>query len=187
MKKTSKSEQPEDSNLGEKLLTALQETQDLLVPQERNVAKPPTLKVVLTHSSAQLPTRAREGDVGYDFYAIEDGRILPGQTAEIKTGLRIVIPEGYWLFMRPRSSQGRIGLVSGTGIVDNGYTGPLGYFLTNTSQQTWVYKKGDKVGQLLPIRMHDVSSVEEITEEDIPTTERGSGGFGSTGGASWVL
>jgi dUTPase len=84
--------------------------------------------------------------------------------------------------MRPRSSQGKIGLVSGTGVIDNGYNGPLGYYLTNTSRQVYEYQKGDKIGQLILIPMHPFfGEMEEISEDQIPITERGSTGFGSTG------
>lgn len=147
----------------------------------------PVLRACKIHPDAQMPLRKRNEDAGYDIFAVQDGRILPGETAQIEAGIRLAIPEGYWILLRPRSSQGKIGLVSGTGVIDNGYTGPLGYYLTNTSRQVYEYKKGDRVGQMLPIRMHDFSrEVQEITEDEIPTTERGSTGFGDSGGASWT-
>jgi dUTP pyrophosphatase len=147
----------------------------------------PRLRYAKVHPDAKAPTRTPgKKDIGFDLSAVADGQILPGQTQQVEFGIRVVLPENYWAYLRPRSSQGKIGLNSGTGIIDEGYTGPLGYYITNSSDNEWVYKKGDRVGQLILIEMPTVADeVDEISEEDIPSTMRGSTGFGDSGGASW--
>jgi dUTP pyrophosphatase len=147
----------------------------------------PKLRYAKIHPNAQAPFRKPgKKDVGFDLAAIYDGVVLAGQTTQVEFGIRVVLPEGYWAYLRPRSSQGKLGLNSGTGVIDEGYVGPLGYYLTNESDTDWAFKQGDKVGQLILIKMPDVDDeAEEINEDQIPQTMRGSTGFGDSGGASW--
>jgi dUTP pyrophosphatase len=151
-----------------------------------------TMKVKKLDPNAVLPARAQEGDVGYDVVALDDGTWSPdGTFYEYKTGLAIEVPKNFHTELFPRSSVTKYDLVLGNsiGLVDNGYRGEIRFrfkyiprFTVEegvlTQQPPILYKKGDKIGQIVvrPSVTFDVAEVEELS-----STERGAGGFGSTG------
>lgn len=150
------------------------------VEEEIAVLAPPekaTIKVVLDEG-AIMPHRAHEADAGYDLYAMEDGCIFPNARAKFDTGVHMAIPVGYEGHIRSRSSMmlNKGCLTDGT--IDSGYTGSIGVILFNLSGKLVEIKKGEKIAQLViePIFTPDLEEVDELE-----ATERGSGGFGSTG------
>lgn len=135
------------------------------------------MKVVL-EEGAYLPKRAHDTDAGFDLYAREDGHIFPNARAVFDTGVHIAIPEGYEGHIRSRSSMMvKKGCIT-DGTIDSGYTGSIGVILFNLSGKLVEIKKGEKIAQIViePIFAPDLEVVEELE-----ATERGNGGFGSTG------
>ncbi len=140
-----------------------------------------TLEIRLLHPAAVAPARMRSGDAGYDLRATErvsipqDGRRLVG------TGIAIALPEGVAGLVTPRSGlaiEHGIGLLNAPGLIDPGYRGEIKVILHNTSERRFTVEIGDRIAQLLlvPYWAPDLEVVEEL-----PATERGSDGFGSSG------
>jgi dUTP pyrophosphatase len=130
---------------------------------------------------AVMPERAYAGDAGLDLTACERHELLPGERAVIATGLAVAIPEGYAGFVQPRSGlAARHGLtvVNTPGLVDSGYRGELRVILLNTDRsEPFVVEPGMRIAQLvvLPVPELELAEVEEL-----PATERGVRGFGSS-------
>jgi dUTP pyrophosphatase len=132
-------------------------------------------------AEAVLPGRAYPGDAGLDLAACERVELAPGERAVVPTGLAVAIPEGYAGFVQPRSglaARHGITIVNTPGLVDSGYRGELRVILLNTDRsETFVVEPGMRVGQLVVVPVAEV----ELTEVDeLPATERGVRGFGST-------
>lgn len=132
---------------------------------------------------AQLPSFAHETDSGMDIRARQNSNPLPilvdpGETATIPTGIAAAIPEGFELQVRPRSSMSRRGLLVHFGTVDQGYTGEIKICLTNLSKECEVIEDGEKIAQLVLAPVAHPAIVEVF---NLPQTDRGANGFGSTG------
>ena len=125
-----------------------------------------------------LPTYAREGDSGFDLRADDDYVLNPHKAEKIGTGLLFHIPEGYEVQIRPRSSMSSIGLPAQFGTVDNGYRGEVVVILANLNEGTRLIRKGDRIAQAVLAPVTQANIVEGVVSTD---TERGEGGFGSTG------
>lgn len=135
------------------------------------------LKVVLD-PGAVLPTRAHPTDAGLDLYAKNNAVIRPGTWAQFDTGVHVAIPEGYVGMVTSKSGlMSKEGLTS-RGTIDCGYTGSIRVVLFNHGTKKAIIKKGQKISQLvvLPIITPELEVVDSLED-----TERGSGGFGSTG------
>lgn len=128
------------------------------------------------------PQYQTEGAAGFDLRAwmIVDRNyeIAPGKLAVIPTGLRMEIPEGYEMQIRPRSGLAARGLIAVFGTVDSDYRGEVGVLLHNTTNQYFKISNGDRIAQgvLAPVTRAQFEFVNEVSQ-----TARGSGGFGSTG------
>lgn len=130
-----------------------------------------------------LPGYHTKGASGMDLYAAIDGAmtINPGEVELISTGIRISMPRGYEGQVRPRSGlalKHGIGILNSPGTIDSDYRGVVGIILFNFSREPFVVKRGDRIAQLV------ISKVEKVTfsiSEKLDTSERESGGFGSTG------
>ncbi len=134
-------------------------------------------------SDLPLPTYAKEGDAGADLVANENVMLPPaGGRALISTGVAIAIPEGYAGFVQPRSglaAKHGVTCLNTPGLIDSGYRGELKVLLVNTDPETpFAVVKGERIAQLVIQR---VESVEFIEVEALSDSDRGSGGFGSTG------
>ena len=132
--------------------------------------------------SLPLPTYAREGDAGLDLSSAERVVIEPGARALVRTGLALAIPSGYAGFVLPRSGlalrQG-ITVLNAPGLIDAGYRGEVMVLLVNHDRSGAVtVERGDRVAQLVVQR---VERVELVEVDELPASERGGGGFGSTG------
>lgn len=133
---------------------------------------------VVLDEGAVLPCRAHAQDAGFDLFAREDGHIFPNARALFDTGVHMAIPAGYEGHIRSRSSMMlKKGCIT-DGTIDSGYTGSIGVILFNLSGKLVEIKKGEKIAQIViePMVAPEMEVVEKLEE-----TERGSGGFGSTG------
>jgi dUTP pyrophosphatase len=141
------------------------------------------LSVRRLRPEAVLPARAYEADAGLDLAACERCEVGPGERAIVPTGLAVAIPEGYAGFVQPRSglaARHGISVVNSPGLVDAGYRGEVLVILLNTDpRETFVVEPGMRVAQLVvvPVPQVDVSEVDEL-----PESERGPRGHGSSGG-----
>lgn len=135
------------------------------------------MKVVL-EKGAYLPTRAHEADAGYDLRATEGCTIFPGMSKVFDTGVHVQLPKGTCGLLVSKSGLNtKFGLVS-TGLIDSGYTGSVRVKLYNHGMNPVSIEIGQKISQLviLPIFTPELEVVEELED-----TDRGDGGFGSTG------
>lgn len=133
---------------------------------------------VMLDEGATMPLRAHLSDAGYDLYARET-RIIPArESAEFDTGVHMAIPKGYVGFLKSKSGLNCKHGITGEGVIDSGYTGSIKVKLYNNSGYDYTVEKGDKITQIviLPIYTPELKLVEQLDE-----TERGNGGFGSTG------
>jgi dUTP diphosphatase len=130
---------------------------------------------------AELPARAYAGDAGLDLSACERVELPPGERALVPTGLAVAIPEGYAGFVQPRSglaSAHGITIVNTPGLVDSGYRGELRVALLNTDpRETFVVEPGMRIAQLVVV---PVPEVELVEVDELPGSERGVRGFGSS-------
>ena len=129
-----------------------------------------------------MPAYARRGDAGLDVCAAEAVTVAPGARVLVRTGIALAIPDGFAALVLPRSGLAlRHGLtvLNSPGLIDAGYRGEVKVLMINTDRNTAVkLERGDRIAQLVVQRIEDV----ELTEVDeLPATERGTGGFGSSG------
>ena len=141
-----------------------------------------TLKVRRLDARARLPTRAYPGDAGLDLYALEDAALDPGKRASVRTGIAVEIPEGEAGLVLPRSglaARHGIALVNAPGLIDSGYRGEVVVLLLNTDRSVrFELAAGDRIAQLVLVR---VQAPEVVEVEELAMSERGAGGFGSSG------
>ena len=130
---------------------------------------------------AVLPERAYIGDAGLDLSACERVELAPGERALVGTGLAVAIPDGYAGFVQPRSGlavRHGITLVNAPGLVDAGYRGELRVVLLNTdARESFVVEPGMRIAQLVVLAVPDLELVEA---DELPPSERGVRGFGSS-------
>src|SRR5580765_1110240 len=135
-----------------------------------------------------LPAYALDGDAGADIVAAEDVTLQPGERTVLPTGLAIALPPGYAAFVHPRSglaARAGLGLVNAPGTIDAGYRGEIKVIVINhDSANPLTLSRGERVAQLVFQR---VERVEFVEVQELPTSERGSGGHGSTGGAAALV
>jgi dUTP pyrophosphatase len=131
---------------------------------------------------AGIPARARSEDAGYDLFAAEQARLEPGERASVGTGIAVAIPEGHAGLVLPRSglaARHGIALVNAPGLIDAGYRGEIRVLLLNTDREaTFEIEIGDRIAQLVIARVETPGFVETA---QLPESERGEAGFGSTG------
>lgn len=147
------------------------------------------VKIKKLHNDAIIPTYAKDGDSGLDITAISEGirhseTGFKGRTLyeyyEYSTGLSIEIPIGYVGLIFPRSSISKTSLIltNSVGVIDSGYRGEIKFRFKVVDNLGIIYDKGDKIGQLIILPFPEIIFKEV---EELSITERGEGGFGSTG------
>ena len=140
------------------------------------------LRVKRLRSEATLPSRAHEGDAGLDLHSCEAAHIGPGERWSIATGVAVEIPEGYAGLVLPRSGMARehgIALVNSPGLIDSGYRGEISVLLLNTDPaETFRVAPGDRIAQLMVVA---IELPEAVEAGSLAESERGDGGFGSSG------
>ena len=140
-----------------------------------------TLKFKRIHPDAVLPAYAHPSDAGMDVRSVEDLAIAPGKRALVRTGLVMMLPPLYEAQVRPRSGlalKHGITVLNTPGTIDSGYRGEVGVVLINLGQEEFKVAKGDKIAHLViaPVTQPEVAEAFDVDE-----TDRGEGGFGSTG------
>jgi dUTP diphosphatase len=130
---------------------------------------------------AIVPERAYAGDAGVDLAACERVALAPGERVAVGTGLAVAIPEGFAGFVQPRSglaARHGITIVNAPGLIDSGYRGEVRVVLLNTDRRApFVVEPGMRIAQLVVLAVPDVELVEV---DELPETERGVRGFGSS-------
>ncbi len=138
-----------------------------------------TLKVKKLHPDAKLPVYAKTGDAGCDLFSLENTEIKSGERVQVRTGIAVEFPEGYFGAIWDKSGLShKHGLKTMGGVVDSGYRGEIMVGVINLSQETYKLEAGHKVAQMIIQKIENVH-IEESHE--LSSTERGEGGFGSTG------
>lgn len=130
---------------------------------------------------AVLPGRAYAGDAGLDLAACEPALLEPGERAVVGTGVAIAVPEGHAGFVQPRSGladRHGITIVNSPGLIDSGYRGEVKVILLNTGVEPFAVEPGMRIAQLVVV---PVAAVELVEADELPETERGARGHGSSG------
>ena len=143
----------------------------------------PVVKVAKTDPQARMPTKGSAHAAGWDLYCLEDTEVKFRSSVKLRTGLRVAIPEGYEGQVRARSSLGSKGLIlpHSIGTIDADYRGELFVLMTWIGEgESYEVKSGERIAQLVIAPIPEVGFT-EVDEEDLGETERGEGGFGSTG------
>ena len=139
------------------------------------------LPILRLRAEAVVPSRAYDGDAGFDLAACERVELAPGERATVGTGLAVAVPDGYAGFVQPRSglsSRHGITIVNAPGLVDSGYRGEVRVVLLNTDpREPFVVEPGMRIAQLVVV---PVPGVETVEVDELPQSERGVRGFGSS-------
>lgn len=151
---------------------------------EQAIKKPrveDSLKVYLRSERATLPTKGSALAAGYDIYSAEDA-VIPAQgQGLVDTDISVIVPIGTYGRVAPRSGLAvKHGISTGAGVVDADYRGEIKVVLFNHSQKDFEIKKGDRVAQLVLEKIVN-AEIQQIEKHELVATERGEGGFGSTG------
>ncbi|MFM7887103.1 MAG: dUTP diphosphatase [Pseudanabaena sp.] len=138
------------------------------------------IKFQKLHPDALIPTYAHIGDAGADVYSVAEVTLQPSDRAAIPTGLAVDIPLGYEIQVRPKSGlalKHGIAVLNSPGTVDAGYRGEIQVIVINLGKEAYTFAKGQKIAQLV---LKPVIQAQYI-EGELGTSDRGVGGFGSTG------
>jgi dUTP pyrophosphatase len=139
------------------------------------------IAIQLLDDGLPMPAAAHPGDAGVDLSAREPAKLEAGDRATMPTGVAVAIPPGYAGLVVPRSglaARHGISVVNGPGLIDTGYRGEIQVVLINLGTKPFIIERGDRIAQLVVI---PVSEPEFTVVQELPESERGSGGFGSTG------
>jgi dUTP pyrophosphatase len=143
--------------------------------------EPIVLKVRKVHPDAIVPRYAYEGDAAMDLFSVEDYILVEGERKLFGTGLSVEVPEGYEMQIRPRSGSALkhgITVLNSPGTIDSSYRGEVGVILINHSRKSYNINKGDRIAQA---KISKVEKILIVESEKLSGSQRGEGGFGSTG------
>ena len=130
----------------------------------------------------ELPAYATDGAAGMDVLAAEDVTLAPGQRHAVATGLAVAIPHGFEIQVRPRSGlaiKHGISVPNTPGTIDSDYRGEVKVILINHGTEEFSIVRGDRIAQLV---LAPVTRASWLPVDELDETQRGAGGFGSTGG-----
>lgn len=140
------------------------------------------IEVQILDPEMELPSYAKPGDAGLDLRSRVEMKLEPGMRALVPTGIAVAIPTGYVGLVHPRSGlaiKSGISMVNTPGTIDSGYRGEISVILINHDrEETFEIKRGDRVAQLV---IQQVEVAELVPVKELPLSERGEGGFGSSG------
>lgn len=136
------------------------------------------LHVKKTSTSAVIPKFAGASDAGMDICANETVTIEPGRIRAVATGIAMAVPEGYAGLLREKSSLGLKGYALRGGVIDSGYRGEIKVITQNNTVETITIEAGQKIANMI---IQKVEHPEIVLTDELSETERGEGGFGSTG------
>jgi dUTP pyrophosphatase len=145
---------------------------------------PPSTAIAVKRlrADAVLPVQAYPGDAGFDLAACERAELAPGARAVVGTGIAVAIPPGHAGLVVPRSglaARHGLGKVNAPGLIDEGYRGEIKVILHNTDrEEAFVVEPGMRIAQLVVV---ELPRVELVEVEELPSSERGDGGLGSSG------
>lgn len=140
------------------------------------------VEVRRVREDAVVPARAYAGDAGFDLVACERAELLPGERAVVPTGVAVAVPDGYAGFVLRRSGLAAnhgVTVLNAPGLVDSGYRGELRVILLNTDpREAFTVEPGMRIAQLVVM---PVAQAKLVEVEELPASERGEGGLGSSG------
>ena len=148
------------------------------------------LEYAVMHENVTHPQRSNPSDAGLDiFFSPQDGkqvRVFPGQSIVLETGLKFGVPHGYMLEVKNRSSvASKRSLLVGACVIDSGYAGEVKINLHNVGEEPQLLQPGDKIAQVVMVPVvhfrPSLTDAEELYSDGITISDRGAGGFGSTG------
>ena len=132
----------------------------------------------LLNSSAKSPTKGHVSDAGWDLYSSEHVSMPAGATVLVSTGISIAVPKEHVALIWDRSSMGVKGIHRHAGVIDSGYRGEVKVCLHNTTKETYHIERGDRIAQML---IQEAPNFIQHVVHELNSTDRGDGGFGSTG------
>lgn len=162
------------------LFNALADIHEQLLTSGRTQVE---VKITKLNPDAVIPQYAHPTDAGADISAVEEVTIQPGETKIVKTGIAIAIPAGYEVQIRPRSGlsvKTKLRIPNTPGTIDTEYRGEIGVPIWNAGDIPYVIEKGMKIAQMLIAPTPMIKWNEVATVDELGTTSRGNGGFGST-------
>ena len=140
------------------------------------------LPVRLLHADARPPSRAYDGDAGFDLVSVEAAELAPGSRASLGCGIAIELPEGTCGLVLPRSGLARdhgVTVVNSPGLIDSGYRGEVRVTLINTDRiEAFRVEPGMRIAQLVVVALPQIAV---IMRDELATSARGEQGFGSSG------
>jgi len=139
------------------------------------------VKVKKIKDNAITPSYSHAGDAGVDLYSTEDYELKPGERVLVSTGLKIAIPQGYEAQVRPKSGLALkygISVANTPGTIDSGYRGEVGVIVINLGSESYKILAGKKIAQMV---LNKVEQMEFNEVSELDDSNRGEGGFGSTG------
>lgn len=140
-----------------------------------------SIEVLISCEEEFLPVMGNPGDAGYDLRSTLDLTIAVGKRALVPTGVRIALPAGYVALVHPRSglaTKHGVTVLNAPGTVDAGYRGEMAVTLINHGDQAFEIKRGDRIAQVI---FQKFETVNFVSVSELPGSQRGSAGFGSTG------
>jgi dUTP pyrophosphatase len=137
------------------------------------------IKFLKLHKDAQIPVFAKVGDAGFDIYALENKTIKKGTHELVRSGIASEFPHGYFVSIRDRSGLAvKFGIHTLAGVIDSGYRGEWGIVLANLGEKIYKVEKGERIAQGV---LQVVPKVKIMEVKKLKDSQRGTGGFGSTG------
>ena len=139
------------------------------------------LKIKRMHKNAKIPFYAKPGDAGMDLCSVASYLINPHERVLVATGWAVEVPLGYEMQIRPRSGlalKEGITVLNTPGTIDSGYRNEIGVILQNHSNKPYQVNEGDRIAQAV---IKKVETVQILEVDELSSSERGKGGFGSTG------
>lgn len=130
--------------------------------------------------NGSIPSKAHYSDAGFDLYATSDMSVLPGEIIKHPLNIKLKLPENCYMEITSKSGNGVKGLLVYAGIIDEGYRGVINVVAHNLSDKVLEFKKGAKIAQLIYHPYNKNVYIEQVDSVQ-SDTDRGSGGFGSTG------
>lgn len=147
-----------------------------------NTSETLRIPLKLIDPTIEPPAAQNRGDAGYDLRSTQEYKIEPGQRVLVSTGIALAIPEGYAGFVQPRSGlaiKSGITALNSPGLIDSGYRDEIKVILINHDpMETFVIQRGDRIAQLV---IQKYETIDWDITDDLETSDRGTGGFGSTG------
>lgn len=140
-----------------------------------------TISFKRENDEIEVPIKAFNGDAGFDLRASDDYTVFRYDTKLIKTGLYFDIPQGYEIQVRSRSGmaiKNNVFVLNSPGTIDSTYKGEVGVILTNLGARPFEIKAGDRIAQAV---VSEIPSIKLVETKSVGESDRGSGGFGSTG------